>query len=102
MDDLDSESFPSPGRRKADVPLPRTERPDAPAYLRTYLERRERSGSGVPTAGVDPFSVDGSAGVPEEDSSLPLYLRQFRVRRAAGDPGISLAAPVADEETPTW
>jgi broad specificity phosphatase PhoE len=102
MDDRGSGSRTSPNGRHADVPLPRTERPDAPAYLRTYLERRERPGSGLPTAGADPFSMDGSANVPEDDSNLPLYLRQFRVRRAAGDPGISLAAPIADEETPTW
>lgn len=102
MDDLSSGSGPSPNGRHADVPLPRTERPDAPAYLRTYLERRERSGSGLPTTGPDAFSMDGSADEPADDSNLPLYLRTFRVRRAAGDPGISLAAPIADEEAPTW
>jgi broad specificity phosphatase PhoE len=98
MDDLGSGPRPSPNGRRADVPLPRTERPDAPAYLRTYLERRERSGSGLPTAGTESFSAD----VPADESNMPLYLRQFRVRRSAGEPGIRLAAPIADEEPPTW
>src|SRR5712692_2661462 len=102
MDDLDSESFPSPGRRKADVSLPRTERPDAPAYLRTYLERKERSGSDPPLGRPDAFSMDGSADVPADGSNLPLYLRQFRVRRAAGGTGLPLAAPIPGEAPPTW
>jgi broad specificity phosphatase PhoE len=102
MDDLGPGSRPSPNGRHGDVPLPRTERPDAPAYLRTYLERRERSGSGAPPAGPDGFSTDGTADLPDDDSNLPLYLRRFRGRQAAGDPGISLAAPIAGEEPPTW
>jgi broad specificity phosphatase PhoE len=93
---------PSPNGRHANVPLPRTERPDAPAYLRTYLERRERSGYAPPTAGDEAPPTDGHAPAPDDDPNLPLYLRRFRMRQAAGDTAISLAAPLADEEPPTW
>jgi broad specificity phosphatase PhoE len=102
MDDLEPGSRPSPNGRHADVPLPRTERPDAPAYLRTYFERRERSGAGQPAADPDSSSTDGSGDAPADESNMPLYLRQFRVRRGAGEPGTPLAAPIADEEPPTW
>ena len=50
--------------------LPRTERPDAPAYLSRYLER---AGRAVPAPGDD-------------DESTPLYLRRFRQRRESTDP----------------
>ena len=51
--------------------FPRTERPDAPAYLSRYLERQAR----------------GPATTDQGDSSQPLYLRRFRERRdAAADP----------------
>jgi broad specificity phosphatase PhoE len=52
--------------------LPRTERPDAPAYLTRYLERQARNGT------PDTES--------EQDSSVPLYLRRFRERRDGADP----------------
>jgi broad specificity phosphatase PhoE len=45
--------------------LPRTERPDAPAYLTRYLDRQGRT----------------AAPVEDVDSSTPLYLRRFRERR---------------------
>lgn len=51
--------------------LPRTERPDAPAYLTRHLARR--------SAASDPEA-------PETDQSVPLYLRQFRGRGERDDP----------------
>ena len=48
--------------------FPRTERPDAPAYLSRYLERQAR----------------GPADADDGDSSQPLYLRRFRERRDSG------------------
>lgn len=53
--------------------LPRTDRPDAPAYLARYLERRERSGAAPSDTGA-------------VDDAIPLYLRRFRERRLSGDP----------------
>ena len=66
----------------APMTLPRTERPDAPAYLQKYLDRESRgSRPGVATPAR-----------PEEET--PLYLRRFRDRRSGGT---SLDAPV-----PLW
>lgn len=96
--------------RRPEVPLPRTERPDAPAYLRAYLERkaREAAAAAREAAPLDPTAVEGAApptGTPSEDrrdgTGLPLYLRRFRERRAQGD-SIPLAAPIPDEPAPTW
>jgi broad specificity phosphatase PhoE len=98
MDDLEAGSVSSPGGRQADVALPRTERPDAPAYLRSYLERQGRSASEPPIDRHDPLPMDA----PADGSNLPLYLRQFRSRRAAGGNGIVLAAASADQPPPTW
>jgi broad specificity phosphatase PhoE len=50
--------------------LPRTERPDAPAYLSRYLERASRTVTREEA----------------EDDSTPLYLRRFRERRESTDP----------------
>jgi broad specificity phosphatase PhoE len=50
--------------------FPRTERPDAPAYLSRYLERQGRT-----------VTHDEA-----EDESTPLYLRRFRDRRESTDP----------------
>lgn len=62
--------------------LPRTERPDAPAYLQRYLDREGRGGK--------PHEVlDRNA-----ESDTPLYLRRFRDRRTGANP---LEAPV-----PAW
>src|SRR5215218_146767 len=66
-----------------DPPLPRTERPDAPLYLASYLRRRARA--------TDPEADPGAA---EADSATPLYLRRFRERRADPD------AP--DAPPPVW
>ena len=55
--------------------LPRTERPDAPAYLTRYLERRD--GEQRP--------AQDDAG----DDETPLYLRRFRERRQEFRPGRS-------------
>jgi broad specificity phosphatase PhoE len=60
-----------PDRPHEDAPradLPRTERPDAPAYLTRYQSR-----------GAAP-RPDGLA----EDADVPLYLRRFRERQAPG------------------
>ena len=54
------------GSGRAD--LPRTERPDAPAYLTRYQSR----GTGGPSG-----AVDGAAA----DADVPLYLRRFRERQ---------------------
>jgi broad specificity phosphatase PhoE len=61
--------------------LPRTERPDAPAYLSRYLEREGLGGK--------PKTTDDRA-----DSATPLYLRRFRERR---DAPTALTAPL-----PLW
>ena len=50
--------------------LPRTERPDAPAYLTRHQSRRS----------VTPATPD------EPDESVPLYLRQFRGRGNGSGP----------------
>jgi broad specificity phosphatase PhoE len=63
--------------------LPRTERPDAPAYLQRYLDREGRGGK--------PHAVVDRAG----DSETPLYLRRFRDRRSGANP---LEAPVPEWE----
>lgn len=52
--------------------LPRTERPDAPAYLNSHRARR---------AGADAEPV-------EQDETIPLYLRQFRGRAHRQEPVI--------------
>lgn len=54
-----------------EVPLPRTERPDAPLYLARYLERRAREQRALPNE-------------PPDDGT-PLYLRRFRARRETGE-----------------
>jgi broad specificity phosphatase PhoE len=79
--------------RPPEVPLPRTERPDAPAYLRRYLERRA-SGDGLTDPGHGP---DGG-----DEDRLPLYLRQYRRRSASGESPSPLAAPIPGEPPPTW
>ncbi len=89
----------TPGDGRRDVPLPRTERPDAPAYLRTYLERRARDGDGSdPVAPQPRDEQSGSVG----DGSLPLYLRRFRARTVPDRPPVPTAPVVGDEPTPTW
>ncbi len=73
-DDTTTAAAPAP------VSLPRTERPDAPAYLTKYLERR--GAARQPT-------IEG----PGDPADEPLYLRRFRERR---DPSSGL------EAVPTW
>jgi broad specificity phosphatase PhoE len=65
-----------------DVRLPRTERPDAPAYLARYQERRLRER-------VPPD--DGQAA----DDGAPLYLRQFRARRSGLERAEGASSPAA-------
>ncbi|HEV8371684.1 MAG TPA: histidine phosphatase family protein [Actinomycetota bacterium] len=60
-----------PPREDPPVRLPRTERPDAPLYLASYLRRQAR-----------PPAADAAAG---GDAATPLYLRRFRERRADPD-----------------
>ena len=70
------------------VALPRTERPDAPAYLQRYLDRESRGGK--------PHSVvDRTPGQDEGGSTVPLYLRRFRDRKSGANP---LEAPVPEWE----
>ncbi len=66
--------------------LPRTERPDAPLYLASYLRRRARAAA--PEAGRRRTAE------AEADAATPLYLRRFRERRADPD------AP--DAPPPVW
>ena len=66
---------------RENIALPRTERPDAPAYLQKYQERQ--------ALGLTP-TVEH----PVEDDTTPLYLRRFRERRERGS---GLDAPV-----PLW
>jgi broad specificity phosphatase PhoE len=54
--------------RRAD--LPRTERPDAPAYLTRHRAR------------VQPAPPGEADGAGSDDASVPLYLRRFRERKA--------------------
>ncbi len=63
------------------VALPRTERPDAPAYLQRYQERQARG-------------LASTVEHPVDDDTTPLYLRRFRERRESGS---GLDAPV-----PLW
>lgn len=94
---MDDEHARGNGRRP-EVPLPRTERPDAPAYLRRYLERRAAAHD---TAGGD--GTDGAQGPALADTSdLPLYLRQYRQRGASGESPFPVAAPIPGEPAPTW
>lgn len=79
--------------------LPRTERPDAPAYLTRYLDRRARA------ADADPSTTPGHPGsdlVDDPDASVPLYLRRYRGRIAAGDGATPMAAPIPGDVVPTW
>jgi broad specificity phosphatase PhoE len=59
--------------------LPRTERPDAPAYLQRHQQRR----AAQPVA-----PVDGAGADVEQDVDTPLYLRRFRDRRSANGTGL--------------
>lgn len=70
-----------------DPPLPRTERPDAPLYLASYLRRRARAAA--PEPGGEPAQAEAGA-----EEATPLYLRRFRERRADPD------AP--DAPPPVW
>ena len=56
-------STPNPGNQ----PIPRTERPDAPAYLTRHLRRKELE--------------QNPGATPEHDADTPLYLRRFRDRQ---------------------
>jgi broad specificity phosphatase PhoE len=71
----------SPG----DVPtaLPRTERPDAPAYLTRYLDRQASTSSDDDLPG---------------DASTPLYLRRFREHREEIGTGLEEIVPTYDGE----
>lgn len=74
-----------PASGPAATSLPRTERPDAPAYLARYLERTSQRADRE-TGGTEPGQADASGG--------PLYLRRFRERREANS---TLDAPA-----PLW
>lgn len=80
------------GHESLDVSLPRTDRTDAPAYLRAYQERRARAPEPADDGG-------GGDGVAPDD--LPLYLRRYR-RREPGALGPSLAPPIEGGPAPTW
>ncbi|HEV3495035.1 MAG TPA: hypothetical protein VHA34_01650, partial [Actinomycetes bacterium] len=69
--------------RNGEPALPRTERPDAPLYLASYLRRRARAAA-----------PETDADATEADGATPLYLRRFRERRADPD------AP--DAPPPVW
>ncbi|HZD02567.1 MAG TPA: histidine phosphatase family protein [Actinomycetes bacterium] len=72
------------------APLPRTERPDAPLYLASYLRRQART---------------AHAAAADADGTTPLYLRRFRERRAQPD-GFDTPPPLWNGEaldvTPAW
>ena len=78
--------------------LPRTDRPDAPAYLTRHQSRVAAAQS----AAAQP------AGAPPEngDSGVPLYLRSFRARRAGGNGAVTAGDVVWQGEdlgvTPAW
>jgi broad specificity phosphatase PhoE len=71
--------------------LPRTDRPDAPAYLTSYLNRTGTAGA-----------TGAAAGPPaNDDHATPLYLRSFRAKQArqsarAGHNGGAPASDLAD------
>ena len=81
---------PPPGTGRPAASLPRTERPDAPLYLASYLRRQA---SAAPAEAAD------------ADSTTPLYLRRFRDRRAHPD-GFEAPPPLWNGEaldvTPAW
>ncbi len=74
--------------------LPRTDRPDAPAYLTSY---QARAGAGA-----------GPAGPPQDngDPGVPLYLRSFRARQAGPNGAKQAGEPAWQGEdlgvTPAW
>lgn len=88
---------PDGSRPDGEVPLPRVERTDAPAYLRRYHERRATGGS-QPV--VEPLG--GGADVDGHDRYAPLYLRRYRTRDGSGDGRAPLASPAGDADAPTW
>ncbi len=96
MDDRDDGLRSGGNGRGPDVSLPRTERPDAPAYLRAYQERRARR---EPESPVDAPAIGGGIG---DEPDVPLYLRRFRARRRDGASSIPLAEAVPGDEAPTW
>lgn len=92
---------PAAGAPAPDVHLPRTERPDAPAYLTRYLERRAREAAAAAdasAAAIDPASDL----VDHADSTVPLYLRRYRGRTAAGESAVPMAAQIPGDVQPTW
>ena len=62
------------------VTLPRTERPDAPAYLQKYQQRERQGGK--------PHELD------DREGSEPLYLRRFRDRQSGSNP--------LEQKVPQW
>ena len=95
--------------RRPEVPLPRTERPDAPAYLRRYLERRAADEAATAAREADALARDGGDGsdgrvgsAPPDEADLPLYLRHYRQRSAAGESHVPLATAIPGEPAPTW
>jgi broad specificity phosphatase PhoE len=57
--------------------LPRTERPDAPAYLQRH-QQREAARAAAPASRTDQDRAD-----QDQDDNVPLYLRRFRDRNGA-------------------
>ena len=69
-----------PATDSAGTSLPRTERPDAPAYLQRYQQRE--------AAGGKAHTLD------DREGSEPLYLRRFRDRRSGANP--------MEQRVPEW
>ncbi len=64
------------GEQVSPAVLPRTERPDAPAYLQRHKQRQAAQAAQRAATEVEARSTD--------DEETPLYLRRFRERQSSG------------------
>ncbi len=81
----DTDATPSAGAQR--VELPRTERPDAPAYLTRYRQRQAENRA-------------GDLNPSDDAGTIPLYLRRFRDRHHDGD--AARADAPTERARPTW
>ena len=64
--------------------LPRTERPDAPAYLQRHKQRQAAQRAAQETARETSQRTGAVEARSTDDEEAPLYLRRFRDRQASG------------------
>lgn len=75
------------------VPLPRTDRDEAPLYLARYHERQARRRTEPPATTGNGATAEADAARDADDAGVPLYLRRFRERRAT-DPDPATLPPL--------